>query len=108
MEFIINNLGSREQRGYFRPGAGSTDPPNRGSLIFFQIYSVSDDHIGRGVRDMEINAIIPTSTTPKSGGPQLVQRSFEVNETIKTPGMIGFSGFFFSSAPTFRSLKSGK
>ena len=26
-EHVKNNLGSREKRGYFRPGARSTDPP---------------------------------------------------------------------------------
>ena len=40
---------------------------------------------------MEINApVIPTSPTPKSASPQLVQRSFEVNETKQIPGMLEF------------------
>ncbi len=33
MEQVKNNLGSREQRGYFGTGSGSTDPPNRASHV---------------------------------------------------------------------------
>ena len=38
MEQVINNLGSREQRGYF--WSGSTDPPNSASsiMVYQQIY----------------------------------------------------------------------
>ncbi len=46
------SLGSQEQRGYFGPGAGSTDPPKRASL-----YSSYDSPLQKTLCDIYLSNV---------------------------------------------------